>query len=121
MKGDTPQDNLDKREVGEHIRLLRVKMGLTQEQLAKEMSERLGKKYTPNMISLYENGQDHMHMGALFDFATFFEVTPLELVPARFLKTDEAVMSYFHKLSPENQTMFEKMLKFMVGESAVSS
>ena len=59
MKGDTPQDNLDKREVGEHIRLLRVKTGLTQEQLAREMSERLGKKYTPNMISLYENGQDH--------------------------------------------------------------
>ena len=47
MKGDTPQDNLDKREVGEHIRLLRVKMGLTQEQLAREMSERLGKNTRP--------------------------------------------------------------------------
>ncbi|MBR0283548.1 MAG: helix-turn-helix transcriptional regulator [Oscillibacter sp.] len=121
MKGDTPQDNLDKREVGENIRLLRVKRGLTQQQLAEQMSEQLGKKYTANMISLYENGQDHMHMGALFDFATFFGVAPQDLAPARFLKEEEVVMSYFRKLSPENQSMFERMLKFMLTDNAAPS
>ena len=120
MKGDTPQDNLDKREVGENIRLLRVKRGLTQQQLAERMSGQLGKKYTANMVSLYENGQDHMHMGALFDFATFFGVTLQELIPVRFLKEEEAVMSQFRKLSPENQAMFERMLKFMLTEDAPS-
>ena len=121
MKGDTPQDNLNKREIGENIRRLRVTRGLTQEELASEMNKLLGKGYTPNMISLYETGRDHMHVGALFDFAIFFEVPPQELMPARFLRREDVIMSYFRKLSPDNQNMVEKMLEFMTLESAASS
>ncbi len=120
MKGDTPRDNTDKREVGENIRLLRVGRGLTQEELVNEMNGMLGKSYTPNMISLYENGRDHMHMGALFDFASFFGVSPTELIPARFLKGDDAILSQFRKLSPENRTTLIKMLKFLLTESDAS-
>ena len=86
MKGDTPQDELYKKETGENLRRLRLEKKLTQEELAHEMSERFGKAYTANNISLFEKGRDHMHIGAIFDFVTFFGVSLSEIAPSRWLR-----------------------------------
>ena len=116
MKGDTPQDAVDKKEVGRKIRALRMTRGLTQEKLAEEMNRMFGRKYTTNMISTYENGGDHMLMGILFDFAIFFGVAIQELLPARLLGGRDAVLRAFVELTPENQAFIEKMMRLMLKE-----
>ena len=121
MKGDTPQDAADKKEIGRTIRRLRTMNNLTQEQLAEKMSILFGRKYTANMISLYENGGDHMQVGILFDFATFFGVPIQDLIPSRLISGYEAVLYSFRQLTPDNQAIIEKMLKLMLKDSDSST
>ena len=62
MKGDTNQEIADKKYIGNRLRILREERGWSQEKLASKM----GDKYNRKLIALYENGEDHMRMGALF-------------------------------------------------------
>ena len=114
MKGNTPQDELYKKEIGENLRRLRLERGLTQEELAAEMSERFGKTYTANGISLFEKGRDHMHIGAIFDFATFFGVPLSELAPSRFFTEADGVAADYRKLPRSGKAALKTFLGFLL-------
>ena len=83
MKGDTPQNEIDKEELGLIVRRLRLEAGLTQEEFAEKLSRQSGRNYTVKMISLYENGKDHMNACVLFDIAEFFNISLDVLAPSR--------------------------------------
>ena len=114
MKGDTPQDELYKKETGENLRRLRLEKQLTQEELAHEMSERFGKAYTANNISLFEKGRDHMHIGAIFDFVTFFGVSLSEIAPSRFFTEADAMVADYRKLSKSGKAALRTLLGFLL-------
>ena len=112
VKGDTDQDALDKKELGENLRRLRLGRSLTQAQLAEKLTNLTGRTYTSNAISLQETGKDNAHAGNLFDYMTFFGVDVYELIPARLLSEDVNVLKDYRSLSPDKQEMVRNMLKF---------
>lgn len=83
MKGDTPQNRMDKEEIGLIVRRLRLEAGLNQEDFAEKLSKQSGRNYTVKMISLYENGKDHMSACVMFDIAEFFNISLDILAPSR--------------------------------------
>lgn len=99
MKGDTNQEIADKKYIGNRLRILREERGWSQEKLASKM----GDKYNRKLIALYENGEDHMRMGALFAACEALEVPLSALVPARLLSDVDNILAVFHELTPENR------------------
>lgn len=114
MKGDTVQDSLDKKELGENLRRLRLGRDLTQAELAEKLTNFTGRTYTSNAISLQETGKDHAHAGNLFDYMTFFGVDVYELIPSRLLSEDVSVLTDYRNLAPDKQETVRNMLKFFL-------
>lgn len=100
MKGDTKQEIADKKYIGNRLRILREQRGWSQEKLASMM----GEKYNRKLIALYENGEDHMRMGALFSACEALGVSLGVLVPARLLSDADNLLAMFNALTPNNQT-----------------
>ncbi len=99
MKYDTEQENADKRHIGERLRELREKRGLSQEALA----ELMGKNYSRKLIWLYETGGDHMRIGTLFTICKVLDVTLDQLLPERLLMDTDEFMKVFDALTEENR------------------
>lgn len=83
MKNDTPQNEIDKKEIGMIVQRLRLEAGWTQEEFAEKLSRQSGRNYTVKMISLYENGKDHMNACVLFDIVSLFNISLDVLSPSR--------------------------------------
>ncbi len=54
---------------------LRIKKGLTQEELITQFNDRYGKRYGASSISMFENNKRIPETQALMDFADFFNVS----------------------------------------------
>ena len=78
------------------------------------MSERFGKTYTAKNISLFEKGRDHMHIGAIFDFVTFFGVSLSEIAPSRFFTEADAMVADYRKLSKSGKAALRTLLGFLL-------
>ena len=99
MTHDTRRENADKRHIGERLRELREKRGLSQEALA----ELMGKNYSRKLIWLYETGGDHMRIGTLFTICKVLDVTLDQLLPERLLMDTDEFMKVFDALTEENR------------------
>ena len=66
------------------------------------------------MISQFENGSDHLRIGAFFKIADVLGVTPNELSPERLIPKDQALLYDFHDLSEEHQETIRAMIKFFL-------
>lgn len=110
MKGDTKQENDDKRYIGNRLRVLREQRGWSQEKLASEM----GEKYNRKLIAMYENGEDHMRMGALFAACEALEVSLGALVPSRLLSDTDNMLTAFHELTPENRAEAVRYAEYLL-------
>ena len=99
MKGDTEQEIADKRCIGNRLRVLREKRGLSQKKLA----EMMGERYNRKLIAQYESGGDHMRMGTLFTACEALGVSLNALVPARLLSDADELLAAFYELTPENR------------------
>lgn len=110
MKGDTKQENDDKRYIGNRLRILREQRGWSQEKLAAMM----GEKYNRKMIAQYENGEDHMRMGALFAACEALNVSLNALVPPRLLSDTDNMLTAFHELMPENRAEAVRYTEYLL-------
>ena len=110
MKGDTKQENDDKRYIGNRLRILREQRGWSQEKLAAKM----GEKYNRKLIAMYENGEDHMRMGALFAACEALEVSLGALVPSRLLSDTDNMLTAFHELTPENRAEAVRYAEYLL-------
>lgn len=87
----------DQIEVGKHIREARLKMKLTQEELA----ELVG--IDKNTVYRYETAQGgNMSIDTFFRFATALEKTPNELAPSRFSKEDPEVFALVQEIAQQH-------------------
>ena len=110
MKGDTQQENDDKKYIGNRLRILREQRGWSQEKLAAMM----GEKYNRKMIAQYENGEDHMRMGALFAACEALNVSLGALVPSRLLSDTDNMLVVFHELTPENRAEAVRYAEYLL-------
>ncbi|MBQ9345738.1 MAG: helix-turn-helix transcriptional regulator [Oscillibacter sp.] len=110
MKGDTQQENDDKKYIGNRLRILREQRGWSQEKLAAMM----GDKYNRKMIAQYENGEDHMRMGALFAACEALNVSLGALVPSRLLSDTDNMLTAFHELTPENRAEAVRYTEYLL-------
>ena len=110
MKGDSKQENDDKRYIGNRLRILREQRGWSQEKLAAMM----GEKYNRKMIAQYENGEDHMRMGALFAACEALNVSLSALVPPRLLSDTDNMLTAFHELTPENRAEAVRYTEYLL-------
>ena len=110
MKGDTQQENDDKKYIGNRLRILREQRGWSQEKLAAMM----GEKYNRKMIAQYENGEDHMRMGALFAACEALNVSLGALVPSRLLSDTDNMLAVFHELTPENRAEAVRYAEYLL-------
>ena len=110
MKGDTQQENDDKKYIGNRLRILREQRGWSQEKLAAMM----GDKYNRKMIAQYENGEDHMRMGALFAACEALNVSLGALVPSRLLSDTDNMLAVFHELTPENRAEAVRYAEYLL-------
>ena len=110
MKGDTKQENDDKRYIGNRLRILREQRGWSQEKLAAKM----GEKYNRKLIAMYENGEGHMRMGALFAACEALEVSLGALVPSRLLSDTDNMLTAFHELTPENRAEAVRYAEYLL-------
>ena len=110
MKGDTQQENDDKKYIGNRLRILREQRGWSQEKLAAMM----GDKYNRKMIAQYENGEDHMRMGALFAACEALNVSLGALVPSRLLSDTDNMLVVFHELTPENRAEAVRYAEYLL-------
>ena len=110
MKGDTQQENDDKKYIGNRLRILREQRGWSQEKLAAMM----GDKYNRKMIAQYENGEDHMRMGALFAACEALNVSLSALVPPRLLSDTDNMLTAFHELTPENRAEAVRYTEYLL-------
>ena len=109
MRGDTPQEEMDKKSVGEKIQKFRTQKGLSQLQLA----ERMGKKYTRKSVSSFENGSDHMRIGALFSICDIFGVNLEELGPDRLLSDESEFLKDYRSLTLEEREHLRSYLDYL--------
>ena len=109
-KGDTKQENDDKKYIGNRLRILREQRGWSQEKLAAMM----GDKYNRKMIAQYENGEDHMRMGALFAACEALNVSLGALVPSRLLSDTDNMLVVFHELTPENRAEAVRYAEYLL-------
>ena len=110
MKGDTQQENDDKKYIGNRLRILREQRGWSQEKLAAMM----GDKYNRKMIAQYENGEDHMRMGALFAACEALNVSLGALVPSRLLSDTDNMLAVFHELTPDNRAEAVRYAEYLL-------
>ena len=106
MRDDTPQEQMDKEAVGRKIQKFRTQKGLSQIQLA----ERLGKNYTRKSVSTFENGSDHMRIGALFALCDIFGVKLEELGPDRLMTEENDLLKDYRSLPLEER---EHLLSYL--------
>ena len=57
------------------FRELRLQRGLSQYQLCKQYNEKYNRNYTAGAMSLIENNKRSPELGALLDFADFYDVS----------------------------------------------
>ena len=108
MRDDTPQEKRDKKSVGQKMQRFRDEMGLSQLQMA----ERMGPKYNRKSVSKYENGSDHMRIGALFTLCDIFGVSLEELGPDRLLSDQNKLLEDYRSLNLKNREMFKSFLDY---------
>ena len=94
---------------GKQLKAYRLKLGLTQSQVAEEM------EVTPGYISNVENGRTAMSLRFLIYYAKLIGITLDELVGSlepeyKTNALDNALMAEIHKLSDPEK---EKLLKFI--------
>ena len=96
-------------QVGDKIRNLRKKKGITQDQLAAQISESCSGK----TISKYENGMSDMRMLTFFEICEALECAPNDLAPEHILKAESPISS-FYLLDQRNQEMIETMIQALL-------
>ena len=117
MQGDTPQEIQDKQAVGQKIQKFRDEMGLSQLQLA----ERMGKNYTRKSVSSFENGTDHMRIGALFAICDIFGVGLEELGPDRLLTDQNALLEDYRSLNLKNRETLKSLLGYLTNQQGINA
>ena len=117
MQGDTPQEIQDKQAVGQKIQKFRDEMGLSQLQLA----ERMGKNYTRKSVSSFENGTDHMRIGALFAICDIFGVGLEELGPDRLLTDQNALLEDYRSLNLKNRETLKSLLGYLMNQQGINA
>ena len=117
MQGYTPQEIQDKQAVGQKIQKFRDEMGLSQLQLA----ERMGKNYTRKSVSSFENGTDHMRIGALFAICDIFGVGLEELGPDRLLTDQNALLEDYRSLNLKNRETLKSLLGYLMNQQGINA
>lgn len=109
MNDDTPQEQRDKKAVGKKIQRFRTQKGLSQIQLA----ERMEKNYTRKSVSTFENGSDHMRIGALFSLCDIFGVNLEELGPERLMSEENDFLKDYRSLTLEEREHLQSYLDYL--------
>ena len=117
MRGDTQQEIEDKQAVGQKIQKFRDEMGLSQLQLA----ERMGKNYTRKSVSSFENGTDHMRIGALFAICDIFGVGLEEIGPDRLLADQDELLVEFRSLNLKNREALRSFLGYLKDQQGTAA
>lgn len=117
MRGDTQQEIKDKQAVGQKIQKFRDEMGLSQLQLA----ERMGKNYTRKSVSSFENGTDHMRIGALFAICDIFGVGLEEIGPDRLLADQDELLVEFRSLNLKNREALRSFLGYLKDQQGTAA
>ena len=97
------------RQVGKKIREARKQRGMTQEQLAAQISDSCSGK----MISQYESGISDMRMLTYFGICEVLGCYPNDLAPANVLRGQGTINEFF-LLNEENRQMIEKMIQALL-------
>ena len=98
-------DSLDIRELGDRVREIRKRLGMSQAQLAEKAD------MANNTVSRIEGSQINISAESLFKLADALAVTPNDLSPSRFSAADSAtalapIHDMYSKLTEENQKLF---------------
>ena len=96
-------------QVGERIRVVRKKRGMTQDELAAQISESCSGK----MISKYENGMTEMRMLTYFEICQALGCAPNDLAPESTTRRTGTI-SDFNLLSQKNREMVETMIQALI-------
>ena len=99
--------NDDQKEIGILIKKYREELGLTQ----KELSARMGGKVSSQVISRYENGGDHMHVGVYFAFIETFKITPNDFCPPRLLVMTQRISADYPYLTDGQKEMVDEIIR----------
>ena len=98
-------DSPDIRELGERVREIRKRSGMSQAQLAEKAD------LANNTVSRIEGSQINISAESLFNLADALGVTPNDLSPSRFRTADSTIAlaticDKYSKLTEENQKLF---------------
>ena len=96
-------------QVGERIRKLRKQKGMTQDQLAEQISDGCSGK----TISKYENGMTDMRMLTFFEICEALECSADDLAPSDIACTEKMVHD-FHLLNQKNKEMIETIIQALL-------
>ena len=97
------------KEVGERIKNTRKSRGLSQEQLASQISETCSSK----VISRYENGTCDMRLLTFLEICNVLECTPNDLTQEYSSGEDDRIQG-FHKLNAKNREIVETMVQALL-------
>ena len=112
MKGDTPQEQQDKEEIGKKILEYREARDISQDAL----SEKLGYRFSRKTIHSFETGTDHIRVGHLFSICAILHISPLEMLPDWLLKRTDQFLFRYRNLSAEQRGHLESYLRFLTEE-----
>ena len=94
-------------EVGERIRKARLSLGWTQKQLG----DRTNDPHIARMLTLFENGGDHMRMLQFFKITKAVGLTPNDVAPSDMFTPSESIIDDFLEMSIEHQDMIRRLIK----------
>ena len=95
------------RQVGERIRKARKSLGLTQA----EIGRKTGDPGIARMLTLYENGGDHMRMLTFFKLSRTLGLTPNDLAPTELFPDDTSIIDEFLDLTAEQQDAVRLLIR----------
>ena len=107
MAAKNPQDDRYKYEVGNRLRKARLALGLTQKQVAERMED----PRIARMLTLYENGGDHMRMLPFFRLTKAVGLTPNDVAPSDMFARGESIIDNFLDLTLEHQDLVRSLIK----------
>lgn len=107
MAEKSPQDERHMIEVGERIRKARLPLGWTQKQLG----DRTNDPHIARMLTLFENGGDHMRMLQFFKITKAVGLTPNDVAPSDMFAPGESIIDDFLEMSIEHQDMIRRLIK----------
>lgn len=106
-----------KKRVAQNLRKYRENSGMTQKQLAEELTKRLGKEYKHNTISSWESGVNSIDISTLFEICKIFGIT----VDTMYSESDIPPTIAAHvpegvELTPEEQKELHNYIQFLLSK-----